>query len=305
MVATVASSVAAAAAMVAAVASPIPPVPPLMVLLMVPAPSARRPALVLHRNSKLVGGVLAGPGRLAGGRGGPVPAVGRVGGVAPPLVVAPASVPLAAPGLHLHRGSGLGGQNVSGKLGSGAGRSPLLLLSGLLLPRLLLLLSGLLLLPRLLLLGRGGGRGGARLLLASALENLEVFDIRPLEDNEVEDPIGGKYLGGSPKIKARGDPKGEDASVVSVVRARKENKRGARFFRTPPTSPLLFFSFLWRTRALARPAVQVRDEATRCVSELALTAPRFQNSLRSATLCCSLRCRSCTELLHTVYHSLR
>mmetsp|Transcript_3436 Transcript_3436/g.12089 ORF Transcript_3436/g.12089 Transcript_3436/m.12089 type:complete len:219 (-) Transcript_3436:152-808(-) len=188
--------------MVAAVASPIPPVPPLMVLLMVPAPSARRPALVLHRNSKLVGGVLAGPGNLAGGRGGPVPAVGRVGGVAPPLVVAPASVPLAAPGLHLHRGSGLGGQNVSGKLGSGAGRSPLLLLSRLLLPRLLLLLSGLLLLPRLLLLGRGGGRGGARLLLllASALENLEVLDIRPLEDDEVEDLIGGKYLGGSPSL---------------------------------------------------------------------------------------------------------
>ena len=106
------------------------------------------------------------------------------------------------------------------------------MLSGLLLPRLLLLLSGLLLrLPRLLLLGRGGGRGGARLLLllASALENLEVLDIRPLEDDEVEDLIGGKYLGGSPaSITATGDPKGEDASVVSVGRARKESKRGAR-----------------------------------------------------------------------------
>ena len=255
MVATVASSVAAAAAMVAAIASPIPPVPPLMVLLMVPTPSARRPALVLHRNSKLVGGVLAGPGNLAGGRGGPVPAVGRVGGVAPPLVVAPASVPLAAPGLHLHRGSGLGGQNVSGKLGSGAGRSPLLLLSRLLLPRLLLLLSGLLLLPRLLLLGRGGGRGGARLLLllASALENLEVLDIRPLEDDEVEDLIGGKYLGGSPaSIKARGDPKGEDASVVSVGRARKENKRGQGSFG-PANQPSSFL-FFFVAHARARPA---------------------------------------------------
>ena len=87
---------------------------------------------------------------------------------------------------------------------------------------------------------------------------------------------------------------------------RREKKiKGGTVLSDPPTSPLLFFSFLWRTRALARPAVQVRDEATRCVSELALTVPRFQNSSRSATLCYSLRCRSCTELLHTVYHSLR